>query len=347
MVVSTKRFEYIDAMRGIAILFIVFGHIPLYCYGIGTEELSSFRKFTSMVQIPLFFFVSGFLFKIKPLSTYLEKIHYISKKVQQLIFPALVFGGIYIILNNISIHDCLMDKFKSGYWFTWSLFEFLIVQLIIELMAKMFIWKENELKYALICICTALIMYIISLPTLSNRTECLSGLLGLSLLRYYVYFVLGRLVHIHLYQLRTWKYRDLAVTMMVVTFICLSVTTWGMNCHFYGIFFHIHLALFELLSLLLLFAMFYRHKNYFTSNSKWIKILLLVGQRTLDIYLLHYFFLPSNLHIVGSYFVYHPAPIIEFAFASIITIMIVIICLLVSDFLHSSQLVTKLFLGGK
>lgn len=29
-----KRLEYIDAMRGFAILFIVFGHIPLYCYGI-------------------------------------------------------------------------------------------------------------------------------------------------------------------------------------------------------------------------------------------------------------------------------------------------------------------------
>ncbi len=30
-----KRFEYIDAFRGCAIIFIVFGHIPLYCYGGG------------------------------------------------------------------------------------------------------------------------------------------------------------------------------------------------------------------------------------------------------------------------------------------------------------------------
>ena len=56
-----KRLEYIDAMRGFAILFIVFGHIPLYCYGVANEQLSSFRALTSLLQLPMFFFVSGFV----------------------------------------------------------------------------------------------------------------------------------------------------------------------------------------------------------------------------------------------------------------------------------------------
>lgn len=56
-----KRLEYIDAIRGFAILFIVFGHIPLYCYGITNEQLSSFRALTSLLQLPMFFFVSGFV----------------------------------------------------------------------------------------------------------------------------------------------------------------------------------------------------------------------------------------------------------------------------------------------
>ena len=52
----TNRYEYIDALRGIAILFIVFGHIPMFCYGLPeAAQLSSFRAFTSMVQLPLFF----------------------------------------------------------------------------------------------------------------------------------------------------------------------------------------------------------------------------------------------------------------------------------------------------
>ena len=56
-----KRLEYIDAMRGFAIIFIVFCHIPFYCYGIADEQLSSFRALTSMLQLPMFFFVSGYV----------------------------------------------------------------------------------------------------------------------------------------------------------------------------------------------------------------------------------------------------------------------------------------------
>lgn len=50
-----KRFEYIDAMRGFAILFIVYGYIPFYSYGIANEQLSSFRALTSLLQLPMFF----------------------------------------------------------------------------------------------------------------------------------------------------------------------------------------------------------------------------------------------------------------------------------------------------
>ena len=48
-------------MRGVAILFVVFGHIPMYCYGIANEHLSSFRALTSLLQMPMLFFVSGFV----------------------------------------------------------------------------------------------------------------------------------------------------------------------------------------------------------------------------------------------------------------------------------------------
>lgn len=74
---------------------------------------------------------------------------------------------------------------------------------------------------------------------------------------------------------------------------------------------------------------------------------MLVGRRTLDIYLLHYFFLPKDLHVVGSYFMAHPALVIEFIVSFVVTIMIVAVCLLISEFLRSSQLVAKWALGGK
>lgn len=56
------RIYYLDAIKGIAILFIIYGHIPMYSYGEGWTELASFRPMTSLVQLTMFFFVSGFLF---------------------------------------------------------------------------------------------------------------------------------------------------------------------------------------------------------------------------------------------------------------------------------------------
>lgn len=59
------RLHYIDALRTLAILFIIFGHLPMYSYGESYCELISIRSFTSMIQIALFFFISGFLYSVK------------------------------------------------------------------------------------------------------------------------------------------------------------------------------------------------------------------------------------------------------------------------------------------
>jgi len=55
----TKRIEYIDALRGLTMILVVFSHVELSCMGITTptylnEVLMSFR-------MPLFFFISGYI----------------------------------------------------------------------------------------------------------------------------------------------------------------------------------------------------------------------------------------------------------------------------------------------
>ncbi len=55
---SSKRIGYIDAMRGLAMLFVVMGHLSFFCTGSKTVGLSSACVF---IEIPLFFMISGFL----------------------------------------------------------------------------------------------------------------------------------------------------------------------------------------------------------------------------------------------------------------------------------------------
>ena len=49
----TQRIEYIDAMRGFAMLIVVLHHISLMCLGID----SVFEKWAYEFRMPLFFFI--------------------------------------------------------------------------------------------------------------------------------------------------------------------------------------------------------------------------------------------------------------------------------------------------
>lgn len=340
-----KRLEYIDAMRGFAILFIVFGHIPLYCYGIADEQLSSFRALTSLLQLPMFFFVSGFVLNPQKMLNGGGKMWY--SKFRQLIVPAMFFCGIYVLINKTDIIYCLTDKFKCGYWFTLTLFEFIIIQCLWDFIAKALNINDKKKKYIILSVVVALVFYILSMPTVSNRLGRVSGIVGIPMLRYYMYFAAGQLIRLNLENLFQYKYRDTLVSVIIFGFLLSAVYNWCFNVELSGPLFHVNFIIFELFALLSVFVLFYKKRTYFSSSSRVSKAITFIGRRTLDIYLLHYFFLPKDLSVFGHYFINHPAPILELAFGGIVTILIVAVCLIVSEILCQSIFCRKWLLGAK
>lgn len=114
-----------------------------------------------------------------------------------------------------------------------------------------------------------------------------------------------------------------------------------------GILFHINLVALETTSLLMIFLIFYKYRLYFSSNHQLAHILTFLGKRTLDIYLLHYFFLPKDLRLFGDYFTTHPAMILETLFSGIITLLVIGGCLFISELLRCNPTVSKYLLGTK
>lgn len=340
-----KRLEYIDAMRGFAIIFIVFCHIPFYCYGIADEQLSSFRALTSMLQLPMFFFVSGYVLNSEKMLNGGGKTWYL--KLRQLIIPAMFFCGIYILINKTDIVYCITDKFKCGYWFTLTLFEFILIQCLWEFIAKSLNINEKGQLYIILSVLIALGIYVLSMPTVSNRLGRVSGIVGIPMLRYYMYFAAGQLIRLNLENLFQYKYRDTLVSVVIFGFLLLAVYNWCFNVELSGPLFHINLIMFELFALLSVFVFFYKKRTCFSSSLRASKAITFIGRRTLDIYLLHYFFLPKDLSVFGHYFVNHPAPIFELAFGGIVTILIVAVCLIVSEILRQSTFCRKWLLGAK
>jgi fucose 4-O-acetylase-like acetyltransferase len=72
-----------------------------------------------------------------------------------------------------------------------------------------------------------------------------------------------------------------------------------------------------------------------------------IGRRTLDVYLLHYFFLPRNISFIGDFFVEHSNPTLEFFVSVFLACLVIIICLTVSEVLRMSPFLEHRLFGVK
>ena len=93
-----ERLLYIDVLRGIAILTVVYSHILLFC--VGYSETSFMTDLLRKYFLNAFFFLSGFMaYKKSPSLTLYQTgyFHELWKKVKQLLIPTLVSGGLYCV----------------------------------------------------------------------------------------------------------------------------------------------------------------------------------------------------------------------------------------------------------
>lgn len=102
-----------------------------------------------------------------------------------------------------------------------------------------------------------------------------------------------------------------------------------------------------MLGLILVFAYFRNYQFSFTEETRLGRILQYIGKRTLDIYLLHYFFLPRNLEPIGQFFSENVNPILEFIVSMFLSIVVVGICLLVSNIIRISPILGHWLFGVK
>jgi len=125
---KTKRIEYIDALRGFAIFLVVIHHIYVHCTHVYATY--SYNHYIEQVQMPLFFFVSGFVFlKVREWNI-LEIRQFFSKKITPLIVSPLLFMIVFLKISDGNVLSALFDEAKGGYWFTFSLFEYFVIYVI-------------------------------------------------------------------------------------------------------------------------------------------------------------------------------------------------------------------------
>ena len=98
--ILTDRIEYIDVFRSFGIILMVMGHV-----GFGEK----FDLFIHAFHMPMFFFVSGFLFRnnSRPFFVCLKK------KAKSLLLPYIVFAAFHFMLSSILNGGFSLDSLKA------------------------------------------------------------------------------------------------------------------------------------------------------------------------------------------------------------------------------------------
>lgn len=344
----STRSERLDIFRGLAILLVVIGH-EVQGRVIDFDHNLVFKGIY-MFHMPLFFYISGMLYGLKPVSTSRAVLlDETLKKGRQLVIPFICWYIVkYIFIDfDKGFVDCFVQLYKSpdfGLWFLWVLF----LAYFLGQVGKL-ICTTTKIPYWMICA-----SFVVTIFVISNRFNTAGiGLLSAHLL----YFLVG-IFHQHFASIRG-KYIEWFKVICTIAFP-LMVFIWDRvhpiqiypilekalnSSSFYGL--HtLYLLMGFLLNSLFAFvgiAVFFLVATSLAASeaapgNSWLRnTFRFIGRRTLEIYAIHFYF--TNFKIFPN------SILLECIVSSCLAISI---SLIVSEYLLKPiPVASTLLLGGR
>lgn len=336
----TKRIEYIDALRGFTMILVVTYHVFFKCSNFNPENFF-FNSLLCEFRMPLFFFVSGFVFyKASMTWNWATFKMFLKKKIAVQIITPTIFLFFWTLSINSSFFSCIAAPSKAGYWFTYVLFVYFLLYICIAKLSTLIHLPSKGQTILLLII--GFLLYFGSQKIFLDHKH-LTGVLCLVQWIYFIFFVMGTLVRKHFEEFQVLLDSNWFIPLITSIFILLNFF-----CHTYAFKGYNDGALLfvcRALGPIIVFAFFRRYEASFTQETKLGSTLQYIGRRTLDIYLIHYFLVPSNLDL--SFLSTTSMPIIELVITFCIGIIIVGVCLLISNIIRISPWVSQTFFGAR
>lgn len=319
---STGRLGYIDAMRGFTMILVVYSHVAIMMLSNTPPHLlSNVNEVFIRFRMPLFFFISGYFAYSAFYDWGLFKKRSVNRLVKQF-YPTVIVWLIYcMIFREGNLLDWAFEAYKSGYWFTFVSVELFFTVIPFLLLFSKFnvpMWRRSI--YLLLLCATVMVIYL----TIMNFTW-LNGFLDLmSIGQYYSYilfFVIGMIAKIHLEQFNRFCSNTVCVLGCLIMFGMLIIyppynTITGWTSSITGI--------------IIVYSMFYYlGKLQRPIVSKLLSRLSIIGTSTLEIYLLHYFFISVFMKTLDlSFLASVSGTAAEFPIFFVLSIFICVLCLL-------------------
>lgn len=338
---TKKRIGYIDALRGFAMILVVYFHIS--AYGFCSYE-TGYNDLIEHFRMPLFFFISGILFnfsswKENPQQQFI-------RKFMALIVPTAIFMILYLVLFGYWDFSS-MGSDKRGYWFTFVLFEIIMIYAAAEaLLNKMNTAKGEIWVMTLMLVLSVLAFYYakyyIRYSEELGYWKTILGLFSSVKIRHIIFFWFGTFVRKYFDEFKktTNSLSVLTVLLGIIAIMLLLPVIFSTTGFEYMAYFIAGAS-----GVILCFSFFRKNETYFSNNTWYGKALIYIGRRTLDVYLIHYFVLPHHIESMGNNLHVYEYPIICMMVSLLLSALVIIISLLISWILRRNSFLAKYLLG--
>lgn len=238
----------------------------------------------------------------------------------------------------------------EGYWFTLVLFELFILYYTFSILFKKCIKNNSNIKLTILFILTTLVFNALALFMNIDLSRLPRVCIMLTLNNFFYYaqfFFLGVLCRIYQGQFLKLLDNRFFTTFILSGFLLLFILVSTIITNDFNKVLHYLLnnIVIKYFGLVAVFLVFYRFQTQFSSERKIGQILQYVGKHTLDIYLLHYFFLPNMRDFKHLICTPNENIPMETLLVGVISILVIGICLLISKVLRISPILTKYLFG--
>lgn len=258
--------DIIYKIKGLAILSVVIAHTPIYVNSKVSQIISNLYSTIGAIGVPIFLFISGYLFNVKNLNIR----SFLSKKINTVIIPWLFCSSIVYIISSyfgrgnekINIMGYINFIFGNG-----SLFYYMSILFILYI--SMFYIVKSKITIYIVIALSSISIYLTASGVFANIN------LYLNPFNFAIYFALGILLKDNLEKiidLSTSRRNIIALIFIIMLFITATKNMGG-----YAGVMTIPFSIISFLSIISII------------NSKLIEILNIksIGEFSFTIYLLH------------------------------------------------------------
>lgn len=314
-------------------LMVVYSHVLSFCMG-GIEP-SPVGEYMRSVMLPLFFFISGFCaFSVKNYNTLNVLWRDIVRKIKALLLPTIVMFTVFMVYTGNDYMHYLTSYDKSGYWFTWVLFQIFVMFLATRYVADRFATRQWK---RIIIICSPFVLCYAVFKQIGLESESAIIFEWVKIKGFYLYFLVGYFLRMFLP-----KFQQLCINQYFTTVLLVgSIAEYKIGGG--------NLLIINSITAVYIF------EKLFNSPKPMSNALSLIGENSLAVYFLHFFLLfrlPSfiikyitSLHTDTCFGGNSCASIVEFIVCGGIAIIISSACIYVQRILRQFPLIYKLCLG--